>query len=69
MKKTFSKNAEASAHPTTKPVSTDTPPTQQIAAAQKAVRNALREHKLAGNTIAVWRNGKVALVPADQIEV
>jgi hypothetical protein len=50
-------------------VSADTPPTQQIAAAQKAVRDALRDHKLAGNSIAVWRDGKVALVPADQIEV
>lgn len=39
-----------------------------IHAAQQAVRAALREHKLAGNSIAVWRDGKVVLVPPEQIE-
>jgi hypothetical protein len=41
---------------------------RQIAAAQQAVRAALRDHKLAGNPIAVWRDGKVVLVPPEQIE-
>jgi len=44
------------------------PPDREIAAAQQAVRAALREHKLAGNPIAVWRDGKVVLVPPEQIE-
>lgn len=39
-----------------------------IDAAQKSVRAALREHKLMGNPIAVWRNGRVVLVPPDQID-
>lgn len=39
-----------------------------IDAAQRAVRAALREHKLMGNPIAVWRNGRVVLVPPDQID-
>jgi hypothetical protein len=32
-----------------------------------AVREALRDHKLAGNPIAVWRNGKVVIVPPEEI--
>ena len=44
------------------------PVAQSIFAAQQAVRAALREHKLAGNSIAVWREGKVVLVPPEQIE-
>lgn len=34
-----------------------------------AVRNALREHKRAGNTVAVWRHGKVVLLKPDEIKV
>lgn len=41
---------------------------QLIDAVQKAVRAALREHKLMGNPIAIWRNGRVVLVPPDQID-
>jgi len=33
-----------------------------------AVRNALLEHKRAGNTVAVWRNGKVVLVKPHEIK-
>lgn len=33
----------------------------------QAVREALAEHRRAGNSIAVWRDGRVALVPATQI--
>lgn len=32
-----------------------------------AVREALRYHKLAGNPVAVWRNGRVEWIPADEI--
>ena len=34
-----------------------------------AVRNALIEHKRAGNTIAAWKDGKVQLIKAEDIEV
>lgn len=40
-----------------------------VLAAQEAVRAALREHKQAGNPIAAWRDGKVVLLPPEQIEV
>jgi hypothetical protein len=32
-----------------------------------AVQDALREHKAFGNPIAIWRNGKVMIVPPDKI--
>ncbi len=35
----------------------------------EAVRKALAEHKLKSNSIAVWRGGKVVIVPSDQIPV
>jgi hypothetical protein len=34
-----------------------------------AVRNALKEHKRAGNPIAVWRKGKVVIIPPEEIPV
>jgi hypothetical protein len=34
---------------------------------KRAVRHALLEHKRAGNTIAVWEDGRVALIPAEEI--
>lgn len=36
---------------------------------RRAVRNALLAHKRAGNTIAVWNDNKVELIPAEQIQV
>jgi hypothetical protein len=33
----------------------------------QAVREALRAHRQAGNPVAVWRDGRVELIPADQI--
>jgi len=39
-----------------------------VIAAQEAVRAALREHKRAGNHVAVWKDGKVVLIPPEQIE-
>jgi hypothetical protein len=38
-------------------------------ALKKAVANAIAEHRLKGRAIAVWRDGKVTRVPADQIVV
>ena len=34
---------------------------------RQAVREALGQHKRAGNPVAVWRDGRVELIPADQI--
>ena len=36
---------------------------------RRAVRQALLVHKTAGNTIAVWNDDKVELIPAEQIQV
>jgi len=33
-----------------------------------AVRNALKRHKTAGNSIAIWREGKVVILTPDQIK-
>ena len=33
-----------------------------------AVQEAVRDHKRAGNPIAEWRDGRVVLVPPEQIE-
>ena len=37
------------------------------AAMQKAVRQALRRHKLLGESVAVSRDGKVVIVPPEEI--
>lgn len=34
-----------------------------------AVRNALKEHKRAGNPVAAWKNGKVVLIRPEEIPV
>jgi hypothetical protein len=39
------------------------------AAMKKGVRDALRRHKLLGESIAVWRDGKVVIVPPEEIEI
>ncbi len=36
-------------------------------AIKKAVRDALLKHKRANNTVAIWRDGKIVLLPADEI--
>lgn len=36
---------------------------------RRAVRHALLEHKRAGNTIAVWKDGRIVLIPAGEIHV
>ena len=38
-------------------------------ALRQAVRKAMLEHKLSGDPIAVWRNGKVVWIPAEKIPV
>ena len=38
-------------------------------ALRKAVAEAVAEHRRNGVPIAIWRNGKVVRIPADQIEV
>ncbi len=38
-------------------------------ALRKAVAEAITEHRRNGVPIAIWRNGKVVRIPADQIEV
>jgi len=38
-----------------------------VAAAGIAVRKALKAHKAAGDSIVVWKNGKVVKVPAAKI--
>jgi hypothetical protein len=39
------------------------------AAVQEAVREALLQHKRAGNPVVGWRDGKVEWVPAEEIDV
>ncbi len=39
------------------------------AALAKAVRDALLQHKRAGNPIAIWREGQVVWIPPEEIEV
>jgi hypothetical protein len=38
-------------------------------AMRRAVRHALLTHKHAGNTVAAWRDGRVVLVRAENIQV
>jgi hypothetical protein len=38
-------------------------------AMRQSVREALLHHKRAGNPIAVWREGAVAWIPADEIVI
>ncbi len=38
-------------------------------ALKRAVAKALAEHRRNGVPIAIWRDGKVVRIPADQIEV
>jgi len=38
-------------------------------AAREGVRRALLRHKLLGESIAVWRDGKMVEIPPDQIQV
>jgi len=42
---------------------------QMTRAMHKAVQNALREHKLLGYPIVIWRDGQVVWVPPEEIEL
>ncbi len=44
-------------------------PEHLISAAGRAVEKALREHKLKGNPVAAWRDGKVVWIPPEKIEI
>ena len=35
---------------------------------ETAVKKALKRHKKAGNSIAIWRDGKVVILSADEIK-
>ena len=36
---------------------------------QRAVNHALTKHKRLGNPIAIWKDGKVVIVPAEEIVI
>ena len=38
-------------------------------APKKAVADAIADHKRSGDSIVIWRDGKVVKIPADQIEI
>ena len=38
-----------------------------LRALRQAVQEALRQHKLAGNPVAVWREGQVVWIPPEDI--
>ena len=40
-----------------------------VRAARRAVREALRRHKLLGHPVAVWRDGRVVWIPPEEIVI
>ena len=40
-----------------------------MAAIRQAVREALLDHKRAGNPVAIWRDGKSVVIPPEEIVV
>ena len=44
-------------------------PVRIHAAIREGVRDALRRHKLLGESIVEWRDGKVVIVPPDEIVI
>lgn len=36
---------------------------------RRAVQHALLQHKRVGNTIAAWEDGRVVLIPAEEIQI
>lgn len=38
-----------------------------LRALRRAVREALQDHKRAGNPVAIWRNGRVEWIPPEEI--
>jgi hypothetical protein len=60
----------------TPPSDSDPPPAQRVddiprvlSALKEAVREALLRHKLAGNSVAVWRNARVEWVAPEDIPI
>jgi hypothetical protein len=49
--------------------SSEAAPEHLIAAAGRAVKDALREHKLKCNPVATWKDGKVVWIPPEKIEI
>ena len=39
-----------------------------VLAMRKAVRNVIADHKMRGEPMIIWRNGKVVKLPAHQIK-
>jgi len=56
-------------HPDNKAPESDELAERVLTATRRAVRAAVREHKLLGNPVAAWRNGKVVLIPPEEIEI
>ena len=44
-------------------------PAEILAAIKCGAREALEQHKRAGNPIAAWRDGQVVWIPPEEIEV
>ena len=40
---------------------------RMVEAAGRAVEEAIQDHKRAGNPIAVWKDGRVVLIPPEEI--
>lgn len=38
-------------------------------ALRRAVRDALRDHKAAGNPVAVWQGGRVVWIPPEELQI
>ncbi len=46
-----------------------TDPTAVLNALNRGSQEALRRHKLLGQSIAIWRDGKAVVIPADEIQI
>ncbi|MFN0135426.1 MAG: hypothetical protein ACKVS9_04825 [Phycisphaerae bacterium] len=40
-----------------------------LEALRRGTREALRANKLAGNPVSVWRDGRVVMIPAEDIDI
>lgn len=67
MKKTSSNNGKQKTTIKSAPFNFDVP--ALVRAARSAVRAAVRQHKLAGHSIASVVDGKVVIIPASRIKI
>lgn len=67
MKKTSSNNSKSNADRKNGTFNFDVP--ALVKAARSAVREAVRQHKRAGHSIAALVNGKVTTIPASRIKL